>query len=268
MKKTLLQKLLYTVTATAGEGGSVSPSTSTIEKGKSVTLTATANEGYRFVNWTLNGNVVSTDASYTFNATAAGEYVANFEISTYTISATTNPGTAGSVTINGEAVSSKNVNENSTVTLVATPQAGYYFVNWTNGTDVVSTDATYTFTATANTTLKANFEKKIVNVTLRDDTNENIEAAKRHVYEFVLDNLEGEATTDAIAAKLMEKYPVIESLGSGTNTTLIDNGTSYTYTNSVKLQFLIANGRDDDGITWYNIYYPVNINNHYTQLNV
>ena len=257
----LEEVVYYTVTATAGEGGSVSPLTSTIEKGKSVTLTATANEGYRFVNWTLNGNVVSTDASYTFNATAAGEYVANFEISTYTISATTNPGTAGSVTINGEAVSSKNVNENSTVTLVATPQAGYYFVNWTNGTDVVSTDATYTFTATADTNLEANFEKKIVNVTLRDDTNENIEAAKRHVYEFVLDNLEGEATTDAIAAKLMEKYPVIESLGSGTNTTLIDNGTSYTYTNSVKLQFLIANGRDDDGITWYNIYYPVNINN-------
>ena len=256
----LEEVVYYTVTATAGEGGSVSPLTSTIEKGKSITLTATANEGYRFVNWTLNGNVVSTDASYTFNATAAGEYVANFEISTYTISATTNPGTAGSVTINGEAVSSKNVNENSTVTLVATPQAGYYFVNWTNGTDVVSTDATYTFTATADTNLKANFEKKVINVTLTDNTNSNNQ--NPYVFEFVLDDLEGEVTTAAIANKLMEKYPVIKSVGEGNNATLTDNGTSYTYTNTVKLPFEVANGKEDDAVIWYNIYYPSNNKTH------
>ena len=184
-----------------------------------------------------------------------------------------------SITVNGseaETVNNKFVPANATVSILATANPGYRFVNWTRpaaqasaaartaearNSDVVITDNPYTVTVSEALSLVANFEKKIVNVTLRDDTNENIEAAKRHVYEFVLDNLEGEATTDAIAAKLMEKYPVIESLGSGTNTTLIDNGTSYTYTNSVKLQFLIANGRDDDGITWYNIYYPVNINN-------
>ena len=77
---------------------------------------------------------------------------------TYTITATA--GAGGSVTINGEAVSQKSVNENSTVTLVATPQTGYNFVNWTSGTStVVSTDATYSFTATGNTSLVANFEK-------------------------------------------------------------------------------------------------------------
>ena len=76
----LEEVVYYTVTATAGEGGSVSPLTSTIEKDKPVTLTATADEGYRFVNWTLNGNVVSTNASYTVtNVTANAEYVAVFE---------------------------------------------------------------------------------------------------------------------------------------------------------------------------------------------
>ena len=263
----VLEEVKYTVTATANPGTAGTVTVNGIAgqdevsyKG-SATLKATITDNnYIFVNWTQNGAEVSTEATYTVNNIKANaNYVANFNKKAVQINVELSEG--GTATINGEQTTSKEVETGSEVTVVATPSTGYHFINWTNGTEVASTNATYTFTATANTTLKANFEKKIVNVTLRDDTNENIEAAKRHVYEFVLDNLEGEATTDAIAAKLMEKYPVIESLGSGTNTTLIDNGTSYTYTNSVKLQFLIANGRDDDGITWYNIYYPVNINN-------
>ena len=254
----LEEVVYYTVTATAGEGGSVSPLTSTIEKGKSVTLTATANEGYRFVNWTLNGNVVSTDASYTFNATAAGEYVANFEISTYTISATTNPGTAGSVTINGEAVSSKNVNENSTVTLVATPQAGYYFVNWTNGTDVVSTDATYTFTATADTNLEANFEQIVVDVVLTEIIGTN--AGQTNKYRIRLDGFTNSITKETVAAKLVELYPYI-ALGEKSEDEVIDNGklqingNSYTYTNNVILPFKVSNAQNE---IWHNIYWPSN----------
>ena len=44
-----------------------------------VLLTAEAAEHYRFVNWTENGSVVSTDANYTFTATADRHLVANFE---------------------------------------------------------------------------------------------------------------------------------------------------------------------------------------------
>ena len=263
----VLEEVKYTVTATANPGTAGTVTVNGIAeqdevsyKGSATLKAIVTDDNYIFVNWTQNGAEVSTEATYTVNNIKANaNYIANFNKKAVQINVKLSEG--GTATINGEQTTSKEVETGSEVTVVATPSTGYHFINWTNGTEVASTNATYTFTATANTTLKANFEKKIVNVTLRDDTNENIEAAKRHVYEFVLDNLEGEATTDAIAAKLMEKYPVIESLGSGTNTTLIDNGTSYTYTNSVKLQFLIANGRDDDGITWYNIYYPVNINN-------
>ena len=46
--------------------------------GATITLTATANEGYYFVNWTKDDDVVSTNATYSFTATAAGNYVANF----------------------------------------------------------------------------------------------------------------------------------------------------------------------------------------------
>lgn len=48
--------------------------------------------------------------------------------------------------------------EGDTVNLVATPKAGYRFVNWTQGTTSVSTSATYTFVATtSNRTLVAHF---------------------------------------------------------------------------------------------------------------
>jgi hypothetical protein len=41
-------------------------------------VTATPADGYMFTNWTQNGNVVSTDASYTFNVTGNVSLVANF----------------------------------------------------------------------------------------------------------------------------------------------------------------------------------------------
>ena len=47
--------------------------------GTECTLTATPNEGYHFVNWTENGEVVSTDANYTFTVTSNRSLVANFQ---------------------------------------------------------------------------------------------------------------------------------------------------------------------------------------------
>lgn len=48
--------------------------------GEDCTLTATPATYYRFVNWTEGGNVVSTDASYTFTVTGDRTLVANFEL--------------------------------------------------------------------------------------------------------------------------------------------------------------------------------------------
>ena len=56
---------------TASGGGLVS-------SGASVTVTATPDEGYQFLNWTSNGSVVSTNNPYTFTANADIDLVANF----------------------------------------------------------------------------------------------------------------------------------------------------------------------------------------------
>jgi hypothetical protein len=58
------------VASTSG-GGSVTC-------GSSVTVSATPNENYSFVNWTEGGAAVSTSSNYTFTATNDGTLVANF----------------------------------------------------------------------------------------------------------------------------------------------------------------------------------------------
>jgi hypothetical protein len=60
------------------EGGIVE-SAGEHRENKEVTVTATANHGYRFVNWTENGLVVSTQSSYAFVMEADRHLVANFE---------------------------------------------------------------------------------------------------------------------------------------------------------------------------------------------
>ena len=66
-----------TVSANPAEAGTVTGG-GEYEEGATATLTATANEGYEFVNWTENEVEVSTDAEYTFEVLADRNLVANF----------------------------------------------------------------------------------------------------------------------------------------------------------------------------------------------
>ena len=66
-----------TATANPSDGGTVTGA-GTYDFGTTITLTATANEGYAFTNWTENGEVVSTEAEYTFTVTGDRTLVANF----------------------------------------------------------------------------------------------------------------------------------------------------------------------------------------------
>ena len=82
----------YTVSAKAGDGGSVSianasgttvTSGSEVEANTSLTFTATPSEGYEFVNWTDASNTaISTNATYTTTVTAAISLTANFKANT------------------------------------------------------------------------------------------------------------------------------------------------------------------------------------------
>ena len=144
----------YTITASANptNGGTVTGAGS-YPSGSTATLKAIANTGYIFTNWTKDGSVVSTDASYSFTVSENASYVANFTVAPqYSITVTANPTEGGTVTGAG------NYYQGTSVTLTATANTGYAFVNWTKNGTQVSTNPTYTFTVTAAGNYVANFE--------------------------------------------------------------------------------------------------------------
>ena len=157
----------YTIAATANPsaGGTVSGA-GEYNHGTSCTLTATANTGYTFSNWTENGSVVSTNANYSFTVEGARTLVANFTLNTYTITATCNPAEGGTVSGAGE------YNHGESCTLTATANNGYTFVNWKENGSVVSTNASYTFTVTSNRNLVANFTLNTYDISATCDPSE------------------------------------------------------------------------------------------------
>lgn len=115
-----------------------------------VIVGATANPGFAFVSWTDGGTIVSTSPSYEFPAHVNIELVANF-VHTYDVTTSASP-VAGGTTSGGG-----NYNDGDSVTVTAVANPGYFFVNWTEGADVVSSSADYTFAVGANRALVANF---------------------------------------------------------------------------------------------------------------
>lgn len=143
--------LLDTAASPAGCGttsgdGSFAP-------GDTAPVQAVAEPGFRFANWTDNGEVVSTNAAYTVTLDVNHSLVANFvaDLPQWTISSSSLPTEGGSTTGGGTFM------DGDSVTLTATPDAGFGFTNWTENGAVVASTATYTFTANANRTLVANF---------------------------------------------------------------------------------------------------------------
>ena len=138
------------VTADPSAGGTVSGA-GTYNHGESCTVSASAHTGYTFANWTENGDVVSTNANYTFTVTNARTLVAHFTLNTYTISVAANP------TLGGTVYGAGTYNHGESCTVSATAHTGFTFASWTEGGNVVSTDANYTFTVTGNRNLVARF---------------------------------------------------------------------------------------------------------------
>ncbi len=136
---------LIKVQASDASGGTVSGK-GVYKNGETVTVTAAVNEnaGYEFKGWQENGQTVSTNATYTFEASGDRTLTALFEINEdYRVTLKTDPQDAGTVTGGG---SYEDGSHEATVEATAKP--GYYFIGWYKDgqTEAVSTDAEYTFT--------------------------------------------------------------------------------------------------------------------------
>lgn len=131
------------------------------------TVSATPNNGFYFVGWTENGITVSVSSSYTFLVNANRNLVANFSpTNQYYITTLVNPLNSGYTTGSG----AYNLNQAAVVTAI--PFTGWKFDNWTENSNVVSTDSIYSFIVVNNRTLVANFSP-VISV-IENNSNENI----------------------------------------------------------------------------------------------
>jgi hypothetical protein len=132
------------------EGGTTS-GRGVYQHGSEVTVTAAANDGYDFIAWMEEGTEVGAEASYSFIVTSSKTLVASFGPRPYAVTTGVFPAGAGTVTGGGTH------HHGDQVTVTATPSAGYAFVNWEENGLEAGTEPVYTFTATSDRTLVANF---------------------------------------------------------------------------------------------------------------
>lgn len=152
----------YTLTTNVSPEGSGSvtrrPDQTNYEPGTEISLTATSETGYRFNGWTNAPTYVNaTNANITvIISTSDLEMTANF-IRRYTLTVDRNLTEGGNVRVNiGSNNPSPTIYDSGTrVTVLATPNRGYRFVNWSGASE--STDSSITITINSDITLTANF---------------------------------------------------------------------------------------------------------------
>ena len=124
--------------------------------GSSVTVSARANAGFTFVDWTENGVRVSTSSNIQFTINSNRTFVANFRAipaSQFAVLLSSSPAAGG--TTDGEGAFASG----TSVPITSAPNTGYTFVNWTDQASgaVLSTSPNFTFALTTNRSLVANF---------------------------------------------------------------------------------------------------------------
>ena len=145
------EAIMFTVTVSCeAEQGSVIGG-GTFQEGSTVTLKATPNDHFRFVQWSDGVKTATREITVVENVTLTAE----FEAINFTVTVNCNA-EQGSVTGGGT------VQEGSTVTLKATPNDHFRFVQWSDGVKT----ATRQVTVNSNITLTAEFEAIMFTVTV------------------------------------------------------------------------------------------------------
>jgi hypothetical protein len=130
----------YTVSASAGSGGTISPSSKSVAHGATATFNVIPNAGYSMsvsgCSGSLSGNTYTTGV-----ITAPCSITASFSQLSYTL----NYSAGANGTITGTATQNVNYGSNATA-VTAVPNTGYHFESWSEGALHTFTSGTSTFT--------------------------------------------------------------------------------------------------------------------------
>lgn len=180
--------------------------------GETCTLYATANEGYTFVDWTENGQQVSTESTLSIFVMESHDLQANFSVNSYEVAVEAQPEEGGTVAGSGI------YDYGTTVTVSASPNEHYEFVNWTENGVMVSNSAEYTFTLNGDRHLVANFahESYTISATVLPANAGVIEGLGNYVY----------GQTATLTARPNANYEFLEWTENGA---FVSNQTSFSF---------------------------------------
>lgn len=144
------------------EGGTVEGA-GLVAVGGQATVKATPNLGYSFVNWTVDGTEVSTEATYSFAVDKALTLVANFKKENDVKLTLAWETAQGGVTGEPAVQAGENTFAYGTpITLTAAPAAEHSFSGWYAGEELKETRLSYTFSITEDIALTAKFVKALI----------------------------------------------------------------------------------------------------------
>ena len=137
------QTVTYLVTATAGSGGTISPSSQTVNAGATTSFTVTPNSGYQIDSVTGCGGSINGNTYTTGPITADCTVTASFSLKTYLVTASA--GSGGTIS-----PPSQTVDAGATASFTVTPDSGYVIDSVIgcdgsiNGGEYPSSSRTYT----------------------------------------------------------------------------------------------------------------------------
>ena len=158
----------YTLTASAGDGGSVTGG-GTFASGTQVSLTATPNAGYSFSGWSNGSSANPLTVTLNSNTTIT----ANFQVIVNSYILTVSAGEGGSVSSEGG-----EYEEGTELTITATPDEGYEFTGWSDG----ESSQSRVVTINSDISLSAEFYIKFYNYERYSAINETTNAFERQKY--------------------------------------------------------------------------------------
>ncbi|MGL5919952.1 MAG: InlB B-repeat-containing protein, partial [Bacteroidales bacterium] len=161
------------VNLSATNGGSVTGS-GVYNYNTNLTITATAQTGYKFTGWYEGENQISTATPYSFKTIRDINLQARFAKNSYTI--TVRNGVGGNVSGGGT------YEYGQIATLTAVPVTGYHVLGWYEGSNMVSNAPEYSFEVLSNRSLEAKFAKNKYTVTVTASEGGNVSGGGTYEY--------------------------------------------------------------------------------------
>lgn len=155
-------KVNLMVKVTPENAGTVTPTAGLYDYEEVVTLTATANEGYEFLNWSSNDEVIATTPTYDYLMEGDAVIVATFAPKNYNVEVAYNA-VQGVVTGSGTGV----YQYGDALNLIAEPASGYLFEGWYVNDEKVAESLSYTYTVEGAAHIEARFTQVVYDLTLR-----------------------------------------------------------------------------------------------------